>query len=375
MINGIHADDYCEESCALIYGYQACDIVEDFYEDNFGIGSDKPTLVLSKYRSIVDKSSLFDKNTRCTTSPDRSEVAKGVSFVQTKTCIESGYRLLTYSDGSQSKHYETNKYTDKTTLTGTKVSTVKSDALKTSTTLTQIQTKPTIQKYDNKQIDSNISSKNSVSQKALSTSTSLTQTSKPVTTTANTQIVESKNSSTQNSVAQKALSTSTSLTQIKDDKIKATETEQTIENTSLSTTDLAVGAAAIGTGVAVSSGVKNKALKTSTSLTSPTPKKPVLKEVSRSSWSNVGSPYSCSSWSPSASTKTKGTSFKQTQSCKQKIKQIVKFSDGSTKDVIDVKTVSNSKTAYGEKTKSISKSTIKKTTSSTKKSSTAYKKK
>ncbi len=311
VTNGIDQDDYCEETCADIFDYNSCDDVEDKYEELYGIGSDEPdSLFISSYKSEYkpSKTSKWYKygSKSCSAYPPTSSIEKGKSFKQNNKCVQKYYKNVTYKNGSSSKQFKTEILSSKSSMAvGTKVIVKDKTAKKYSSNLIQsdkLKTKK--EEEDKKDVATTVPAKALVVGGAASPTTKYSS----------------------NLLSSEKL------------KPKKEETKEDVATTVPTEALVVGGAAAVAT------------TKYSSNLLSSDKMKPKPVTVtSTGAWKNSGAPYSCGSWSPSTSSKKKNQSFKQYASCKQKLTQTIKYSDGTTKTNSKVSSVKSSRSARGTK--------------------------
>jgi hypothetical protein len=104
--NGFDQDDYCEEACSFEFDANSCDIIEDRYEDLYGIGADK-----SKHTKLVRvrvRSESQWKNVGYTSGCSKWTPATSnrSNFQQTAQCKQKQVRNLIYTDGYTGKDYQ-----------------------------------------------------------------------------------------------------------------------------------------------------------------------------------------------------------------------------------------------------------------------------
>jgi hypothetical protein len=279
LIEGIQEDDYCEEVCADEFDYDSCDFAEDTISDLLSVGKDLEKEKAKRYSHKVVKS-------------ESKWFKKGSPKCSNNKCTQTYYKTIYYKDGSSSKSYKTETYTQKNT----------NSATKTTTGSTSV----TASKY----------------------SSNLTST-KPKEDTSKTKSATNNTTTTTSTTASKYSSNLTAT------KPKEEPKEEVVEESSIGVGEVAVGAAAVGTAAALTTNTKPKS-------------KTVKKDTG---WKKSGSPYSCGSYSPSASSKPKGKKFTQKRSCKQKEVRTITYSDGSVDNSSRVTSVSQSKDAVGTKAK------------------------
>lgn len=271
--NGVDEDDYCEEVCAYRYDYFSCDIVEDYYEDRLGIGSDhvvSPIVYRTQYRQNPQPIIYKSANPNYTVKNGKLIDKKGVIVPTTVKKVDT-----------------------------------KKIASKYSSSLIKPTTKDP-KKVDTKTIDANPN---------------------------NSTVKSSTNSRFSSSLIKSSTDTSK---------------EKHKEEAKVNTEGIALTATAVAATTAI---VSSTASKKSSSLIKSTPKVKPVTVTKTSSWVKSGSVYSCGSFSPSTSSKTKGTSFTQRATCKQKEVQTISYSDKTTKKNTRNTSVTKTKTAYGTKAK------------------------
>lgn len=277
-------------SCLLIEGIKEDDYCEEICADEFDY--DSCDFVEDTISDILStgKDIQKEKEKRFSHKVVKSEskwFKKGSPKCSSNKCTQTYYKTVYYKDGSSSKNYKTESYTQKNSTTKTTTGT-STTASKYSSNLTV--TKP---KEDTSKIKSTTTT----------------------TTTANT--------------------TSTTASKYSSNLTATKPKEEVVEESSFGVGEVAVGAAAVGTAAALTTKTKPKS-------------KTVKKDTG---WVKSGSPYSCGSYSPSASSKPKGKKFKQTRSCKQKEIRTITYSDGSVEKSSRVTSASQSKEAIGTKVK------------------------
>lgn len=129
LTEGIKEDDYCEEVCADEFDYDSCDFAEDTISDILSAGKDLEKEKAKRYshKVVKSESKWFKKD-----SPKCSN----------NKCTLTYYKTVYYKDGSSSKSYKTETYTQKNTNSETKTTTssTSTTASKYSSNLTS--TKP-----------------------------------------------------------------------------------------------------------------------------------------------------------------------------------------------------------------------------------------
>lgn len=284
-------------SCLLTEGIKEDDYCEEICADEFDYDScdfaeDTISDILSAGKDL--KKEKAKRYSHKVVKSESTWFKKGSPKCGNNKCTQTYYKTIYYKDGSSSKSYKTESYTKKNMNSATKTTTGS-----TSTTTS---------KYS-----SNLTATNQKEDTSKTKSSTIT-------------------TNTTNTTSTTASKYSSNLTATKP---KEEVKEEVAEESSIGVGEVAVGAAAVGTAAALTTKTKSKS-------------KTVKKDTG---WIKSGSPYSCGSYSPSASSKTKGKKFKQTRSCKQKEIRTITYSDGSVEKSSRVTSASQSKEVIGTKFK------------------------
>lgn len=107
MEEGFSQDDYCEDKCTRVYYYAVCDAVEDYYEEKYGIGTDR--FNTAAYGAAYGVGYMSSKGYKKYQSTYRNKSSASTSSYQPKSSAKS-YSVPTKSTSTYSASKNKSSY-------------------------------------------------------------------------------------------------------------------------------------------------------------------------------------------------------------------------------------------------------------------------